>query len=513
MATSLLFDRRTLATLLILGFSVVPAACGTKVSGKGNGDGDGDGDAATGGAGGARGDGDGDGLGGAPGNTGGNTMVQGPVETSRSGTRLARRFLESSGGGRFFIDFWDQDLDVACAFREAADGSQRCLVHPRFTGDVYYFSDTCSDALLSSEATCGAEWGEESDTGAIYRKTEQTVSVPGDNLGYYRGSGTCNAVYVSSDAEYFETELVPAGAFLRGQFQTVEREDGFGVRLIEGDDGSQVYVDVVHSDEGYTCAFDDQGYCLPANGYEPDARHYEDAACSNPIHGFDHSNVYLIGVVPWYNRCASMEYFEPVPAEAPTTAYYRNAAGDCVSTTSTGYNYFTEGAQILRSELPRAEVELLGDGPLRARRFVDSAGEPLTEVVDFWDTTTDQPCTPFEKTEGGYVCIPKNYASIDANEHLDSNCTDADQRSYAICPPGKPNVAVRVGEPFFSCSIPKVYTIDAAYEVGESVGLDYYFENEFVECEMRPSFDWYSAYQTGADKMESLVELSLTTAE
>ncbi len=82
--------------------------------------------------------------------TGGEPDVGTQSQPYVSGSRLKAKFLETDGGARNFVGWYDSERDEDCAFGIAADGQQRCLPDALWLSARSYFSDAnCSQQLAN----------------------------------------------------------------------------------------------------------------------------------------------------------------------------------------------------------------------------------------------------------------------------------------------------------------------------------------------------------------------------
>lgn len=439
-----------------------------------------------------------------------------PESTGVSGSRLKRRYLEAGEGATMVIDFWDSDLEIPCAFDESVDSNFRCIIDSNLIGDVLFADASCNQPVYGEDReTCDTGWVRANASGSVYRATTTPATVEGDS-GYFfveTSDGDCSELPLTPTGNYYEAELVPSSSFVGGDIETEERQDGLVTRYAVGDDGSRILVDTWFEERGYQCAFDEQGYCLPTDRIQPDASYFEDDACSTPVSGFYGGEPPMISQKSTSDYCPDLDFYERGVEITSGVLYWLDPTNTCVEVTPSysTYNFFKLGPKISLSTIPKAKRELVGGGMLVARRWVDNAGDPLTEADEFWDTTRDEACIPFAMGSGDYVCVPKNYAYVDGSEHLDESCSDADQRAYASCPSGTPRVGVRFGQP--SCEVANMYTVEAAYSIGAPLGVDYYFENAYVTCEKRSMPDVYSAYSTDESLLDGLPVLELVVDE
>lgn len=437
-----------------------------------------------------------------------------PESTSASGSRLKLRYLEASDGATMVLDFWDKDLDVPCGFDEGVDGTLNCTIDGSLIGEAIFADAACNQPVYGEdEQACNAGWVRANASGSLYRATTTPAFLEGSH-GYFVETfdGDCRESGIIPTGNYYEAELVPSSSFVGGDIETEERQDALVTRYAVGDDGSRILVGTWFEEREYQCAFDERGYCLPVDRIQPEVSYFGDDACSTKAFGF-YGEPPMISQKSTSDYCSALEFFERGTEITAGALYSLDPTDTCVEVTPDygTYNFFRLGTKISLSTIPKAKREMLGVGSLVARRWVDSAGEPLTEVDEFWDTTRDEACTPYETGSGGYVCVSKNYAYVEGNEHLDESCSDTDQRAYAICPPETPRVAVRFGQP--SCEVANMFTLEAAYGVGAPLGVDYYFENANVTCEQRSMPDVYSAYETDESLLDELPVLELVIDE
>lgn len=82
--------------------------------------------------------------------TGATMTVQQPFI---SGTRLKVRTLKSDDGAAQQLGFFDDELDLACAFSTATDGTQRCMPIDAAVIGVYFGDASCTVPLAFTSCT------------------------------------------------------------------------------------------------------------------------------------------------------------------------------------------------------------------------------------------------------------------------------------------------------------------------------------------------------------------------
>ena len=443
-----------------------------------------------------------------PGDAGGPTYDD-PAVTS--GTRLRRRYVAASAGASMSVDFWDTDLEAACSFRTAADGALRCL--PVDLKDVYFADSGCAQPIYQTQTSgCDSGWAFERNDGAIYRRTTMPAVLSGGF--YYRSDDRCSGpIGISAEDEFWVAEHVPSVSFVRGTRADESRADGMVARFIAGEDGSRILDETVHGTRGYTCTFDEDGRCVVPP--ETIGTYYLDATCSERIHPEYASlpdPVMLTDRILDSRRCPSdVRYYERGARVTAATIYARNVSGICTAQPrSTFYNFYRRGADIPVTSLPQAMVANEGDGPLQARRWVDTAGAPLGTVHAFWDTTRDEECEPMERAGASFACVPRAHGHVIGYYFADAACSDTMQVGFSQCPAGAPRLLVE-RESGACQSDARIAALSAAYERGAEVGPDYWFENDFVTCEMRTFSAAESGYRLGPEATSSLPSVELRT--
>jgi hypothetical protein len=71
------------------------------------------------------------------------------ADPNMSGTRLKTQRYVGADGSSSFLGMYDSQLNVACSFQKAADGSTRCLPGYPGAGDALYFADAACSQLVA----------------------------------------------------------------------------------------------------------------------------------------------------------------------------------------------------------------------------------------------------------------------------------------------------------------------------------------------------------------------------
>lgn len=181
---------------------------------------------------------------------GGGTPSDSSCET-RSGTRLQEVLRQGADGSREHLHFQDSELETACGFAPAADGSIRCLPLPggRFRrADPIYTDSACEDRIaeidrsqpsgdrmqLSSSGGCGG-------AGATYHEMGAAADVTaGQETWFLSPYGGC-IPYREADLDAFEYRAIGQEVPLSGFVEASETMIGEGrlrVPRYDGADGS-----------------------------------------------------------------------------------------------------------------------------------------------------------------------------------------------------------------------------------------------------------------------------------
>lgn len=430
--------------------------------------------------------------------------------TSKSGTRLRRRYLEGGPGAQRTLDFWDAELDAACEFRTAADSELRCL--PRGWLNLYYADATCSgDPLfLASEGTCGFTFG---STDAGKRMYRQTTTPRALTKYYVPYNGQC-LEYTVGDLKAWAAELVPASTFVRGTVQEEPRTSGMVARFVAGEDGSRLLLSVHDTSRSSTCDFAfEPGRCLPSR--RSSGGLFGDAACTKPV------TSYPAGDTPdvFYERrnmvngcLASTDYFaigKAIPAPAPI--YWRNGTGDCVQRArNASYVYYERGAPVSVSSFPASKTVLEGTGRIQAQRHVDGDGKPLGQAHAFWDSERDVPCTPGLMPDGSYRCLPSSSGYYENDTFADSSCSATPLGKYR-CNPWPGPYILRAGSGSW-CLFDEIRIYEDVYERGPSFDGPIYVRRYDAGCKAEDRFTGDSYFEIGPTVLPSeFPELELKT--
>lgn len=217
-------------------------------------------------------------------------VTPGPVldETYTAGSRLQPNFL-SVGSAKVFVDWWDTQLGVHCAFRSVAENEYRCVpkVFPALAGDSLFADIMCRKpaVVVQAEGTCAGSAVSYADVSKGC--SPQIVKVGASSDGPYSGS---------------QCEKKPsANAFVRGadlamsDFVRATVEDGgedLGTQLkaqyVAAEDGARGFFRVVLKPYPTTpCRFgpgasDPALRCYPPGFVQADAGANGDSKCSLP---------------------------------------------------------------------------------------------------------------------------------------------------------------------------------------------------------------------------------------
>jgi hypothetical protein len=436
--------------------------------------------------------------------------------TGASGTRLKRRYLEGDTGAYMTVDFYDTELETPCTFREAVDGTMRCMPPRDFTVQLSFADSGCTEPVYdASDYACDQGWARNWYTSEIYRRTDTPAVLSGDLYYVTSFSGECERLGPpSASADYFVAELMPSAQFVRGTVDAQSRADGMVARYLDGDDGSRLLHETVHQTRGYACDFEETGHCLPPS-YQtrPGYLRYEDPGCTDPVYGFRGTEPPPIITNPGIDQPVcdrEPTYYERGSVVTADPLYDVNDMGDCEAVTVfSNYTYYRQGPAIPLSEFPEASVALEGTGGIAARRYVDADGAPLGQVHEFWDASLDEGCDPMETPDGNVRCVSRDRGIVEWARYSDPACTESSRIGGASCVGAEPRILAESDAR--NCVLEGRRKLLGAYETGANIGDTYYFDNGSIDCEMRTAADHYEYYSRGPEVTDELPPLELKT--
>ncbi len=433
--------------------------------------------------------------------------------TAQSGSRLKVRRITDGRGATMPLDFWDTELNIGCSFRQAIDGEVRCLPDLSDVDDVLFADAECEQPVYKHRYACdNGLMYDLLDTEMFYRKVERPAILSGSE--YYRLNGECTMSLSPPGGEYFEAEPFTVTNFVRGQTTNAPREGDLVARYVEGEDGSRLLLETRHATRGYVCAFEESGgFCVPEHdAIRVTAKYFEDDECTQPVYGIpDSLGTPPLLMVPTGSACTlEYDYYERGSLFTGIVEHRLDDEGDCVEAIPpSDYNFFRPGQERLVSEFPHASVQHSGNGDLLARRWVDANDDPLHEVHAFWDSRLDTECFPVQGPDDSVYCLSTNFASIDGSSFSSATCEPGTEVARVSCPPSKPLVAAQLSTR--NCDLP-IWRASAFHSTGAEFGPDYYFENDYVECEAR-RVGHGVYYSLGLDTTVTIPSLTLAVVE
>jgi hypothetical protein len=150
-------------------------------------------------------------------------IVRERIDMADSG-RLKPRYYTSDAGGCWFRDFWDSELEIACAFRLAADGEYRCLPDGDYAVVTAFSNDACTESvgLLELDACIpsplppyvGLFAAAECGTVVAGYRTETLASA---SLPLWQLTDSTCVAMTPGDADYAVLTPVPDTLFIAGE--------------------------------------------------------------------------------------------------------------------------------------------------------------------------------------------------------------------------------------------------------------------------------------------------------
>jgi hypothetical protein len=422
----------------------------------------------------------------------------------RSGSRLKARYVDGGGEAKWFMGFFDTELEIDCAFRRAADGEIRCLpAEVALTRDYFgmnFADDTCSTPLLTNTTLhrefvlldpdfCPGPGAEEPPVRVIaiggtegerqaYHRNVEGVCVPDDVLQV--GVATTE---VAPSRFVKATRLPPADPNALLQPVQLEGEDGsYEVPgfwddergepcrpASEGKDAGLPDACIsVHQLQTYGSSyFAEPAGTTPLAGSQPLCRypsiveHWESDSCQPS--GWTKS-VYEVGALFKDFYAVSVNVYGPeVPPNAAVFA-----------------PVYLRGAALPWSSLPALDTGELGSGRLRVRlgsvdgvaahHFRDVAQPASASDVTFYDSELAVPCGRHLFPDGTR-CLPLGTVWADGNiaNFADEQCTQpilrVDPDLTASCEPRR---RFYLADPNGVNALPSSTRPPRLYEVGAS---------------------------------------------
>ncbi|MBA3396850.1 MAG: hypothetical protein H0T89_29740 [Deltaproteobacteria bacterium] len=372
----------------------------------------------------------------------------------RDGTRLVAR-LRIADGASVFSGWHDTVREVDCQFQPASDGEYRCLP----TGlDVSFANYRYADAACTQQVVFGTRchppryaFGPEMATARCNKPSGRAVfsvgaALTSRNVFSYE-DGVCSPSSVpEGDAAYDLGDKLPATDFVSAQLGPTT-SDPLAPYAFTAEDGAIEAVTTWDAARGGECDVRDridQPRCVPIEI----ALHYDhvwaDAACTIQ------AAVDLSPVRPCTRPTAIAGFgsdgfnFREIGASVPVAdVHVTDMANVCKpadrTNTAEGDDYYLEGPIIPDDQFPLLTRVLDGTGRLRAERYTDAAGNQLAAARGFYDTLTENRCSPNRFPDGTLRCVPHNagYASAprSGGYFADAACTQPVGIEQATSPP------------------------------------------------------------------------------
>jgi hypothetical protein len=372
---------------------------------------------------------------------------------TRSGTRLQEVLRQGADGSREHLHFQDTELETACGFAPAADGSIRCLPRPGGgfrTADPIYTDSECSDRIaevykdqpsgdriqLHSTSGCSGVGDTYHQMGAAADVTagQQTwLLSPYAGCIPYREADLTHFEYRAIGQELFLSEFVEASETMIGEGRLrVPRYDG-----VDGSSECRAGRPLRDQDQdGAACqeaiAEDGVRRCLPIGSGPLTDGVFTDAACEGSIDAglLDRTCDPDATVIREFvdAACGSVQRVRAMGE--PLGQLYWTNPGEC-SPTPDGFDFFRIGPAVAPesfAELSATETAV-GDRLLR----LDLTAEGGLRVPSgLWrDPTTGADCRFEVAADGATRCLPTPtreapqgmLSSVSSLTYSDADCT------------------------------------------------------------------------------------------
>ncbi len=413
-------------TLGLCAFSLWCGACGESATNKpnaavagaasgGSSAGDGSAGSKVGAAGAA-----GNGVGGSAGAGAGVGMCSGSTNQT-GGTRLKGQFWVTAEGDRAWESWWDTELNAACDFNGASDGSMRCI--PNNWNDS---REVFSDAACTQPVYTRMEIGPCTPADYIMGLAGGTCEVPGGYAFWQLGAkasptavfsktaeGGCVADVLPEQPLYAKGAEVPPTTFLEGQRTVFDAPTSVKTWGIAASDGSKTvwgWQDTKLADQRcyFQPAEDGKTRCLPTSyGFSG----YSDSMCSMPTVAVEAScdpNPKPAGFMlqPPDYECVAAPWRAFKVGEPYTGGQYRGTADSCLPSAGTAPpgTYLTTPAAPETFLAVNATVDESDPGRLKPRYY--DAGSDGCWFHNFWDAELKTACGFAEATDMKQRCLP-----------------------------------------------------------------------------------------------------------
>jgi len=364
---------------------------------------------------------------------GGPGLERGDVD----GDRLVARTLSYAGGSAIQIDWYDQELETPCEFREAADGQLRCLPRAR-SARLGYPSADCEEGSLLIELyplfdEPSANFAVRVDSQAC-PSTQRVFRIgakQGGPIYFIHSDGACREGGSWEELEFHLAEEVAPEEMVAADHVPVG--EGRLQRYVDAArDGAQQSTSQFHDIElddscSFAMASDGSERCLPdriqVSPFTPDATCVRRAVQTRPCRQSnfawqadestcgDTRRAYRLGdeaaiELPLYYEVGG------ICRAADNEQQWPDLVGRWV------------GAELEPSGLVGADLELRGAGRVRDRWAVLADGTSVFR--DWWDSELESTCSGLRLQDGTTVCMPERMPWVDAESYFtDFECTKA----------------------------------------------------------------------------------------
>lgn len=357
-----------------------------------------------------------------------------------SGTRLTVSVWDAAGA-EAFAGLYDNQLGVACAVIEAEPGQLRCVPIDDGERVVRYLDSACTQPVYASLSTACVNTGHlwlSADSRALCGSTQatsvfalSTTTVP---AAWWRttGAGACVAASLDPGATVYtfsplrDLPIPPADLVA---FVTEDRlgPEGVGVRVLVGDDGTQVAVGLVGPDGpctpellvgGWRCVPDRRAVRTsvgwsgdPTCATAPVAVNPNNPVCGPPLvvvqdGGTSTPSVYGLG--------------------APWVGDVYDGARSCALAAGGG-EAWALGPAVPATTWTRLTLPTPSAGDVAGRWWTSPAGTPLLAPADapFLRVASGEACAPARTVSGVAVCLPVDARPVSSVSSFfaDAACT------------------------------------------------------------------------------------------
>lgn len=391
---------------------------------------------------------------------GGKTMVVEPY--FHAGTRLKPRVFRAAGlevlDAGLETYWYDVKTGDQCMFRVGADGIERCFPAVTLAEDdqqeLSYLDAACTrpairGAVPSCDGTTPQHLTFQPASGCNLQTYRYGTAKASNTPLYGKGGGSCRRLPAPTEAlPVIPLEEVPADTFVAMKRVSRPRHPRMNAWVREGEDGSSEIIGFSDPARDAPCfavglVISPPHLCVPAWAEAGGA--FSDAACTQRV-GFDpaprcsaRTATVLLERTAIADSCPaaqSIKLWQSAGVHS-TQVFDDTSNGGCQLRSPERVEFPVQGEPIDLASLPRLDVILVGDGPLKLA-FYGFDGTPFLPATTgraestiapgpFLDVARGEPCVPRLFADGAWRCVPSSFQAVmDFNLYYESmDCTGA----------------------------------------------------------------------------------------